>query len=708
MFSAIAKVRAIACCCDTREVLRPGRWAPGTTLRLRVQTSGPGPACPGTGPGPDTRNSRSAAPDCRRDGGESEACGLRWLPGPGARPSCRNSPRTAAASAAPALVNDLPAAVAEYERARPGGEQVRWVWADTVRDLPVPAAGPGSGWTAATTPRLTEALLRARDGAGLAGTAGPPRPAARAVQPGRPARAQAGRGGPAGGPVRPGRAGSRRGSARPSGPLVGGVRRPTAPRRRTWTTRTWHAGCCARPSRPEALAAVEMMSQGRSAVERGGPRRTAGLTAGTAPGRRCAIRPDSSAALAARFQEAVGGRPVNPDSPAQVLAAFARVGVPLSSTRSHVLREVDHPAAALLQRYKELSRIHSAHGWAWREQWVRGGRFRPEYVVGGVGSGRWASRGGGALQIPGCCGRPWWRTPVTGSWWRTPGSWSPGCSPRCRATARWYGRRAAATCTPGWPGPRSTATGPGGVALLAAMYGQTSGEAGQLLAILRRRFPEAMDLVESAARTGEAGGVVRSRLGRTSPRPSSTGQDEGADGLPDTMDGADSADGGDYGSSPPRGRPASGRFTRNFVIQASAADWALAMLAALRRRLRPRVRRARHGAAPGVLPARRGDRAHPAGVSPLRRRRHHGVGGGGQPTGLRPDRGALPARHPGRRVLRRREVSGPGHRPGRVSRTVSRGLLGAAVLALARRPAGRSLDRQAGQVLTGAGSPNTT
>jgi hypothetical protein len=55
MFSAIAKVRAIIYCCDTREVLRPGRWAPGTTLRLRVQTSGPGPACPGTGPGPDTR-----------------------------------------------------------------------------------------------------------------------------------------------------------------------------------------------------------------------------------------------------------------------------------------------------------------------------------------------------------------------------------------------------------------------------------------------------------------------------------------------------------------------------------------------------------------------------------------------------------------------------------------------------------------------------
>jgi DNA polymerase I-like protein with 3'-5' exonuclease and polymerase domains len=111
------------------------------------------------------------------------------------------------------------------------------------------------------------------------------------------------------------------------------------------------------------------------------------------------------------------------------------------------------------------------------------------------------------------------------------------------------------------------------IALLAAMYGQTSGEAGQLLAVMRRRFPVALALVESAARTGEAGGVVRSRLGRTSPAPSAGWfADESADP--------------DDGASPDRRAARSwGRFTRNFVIQASAADWALAMLAALRREL---------------------------------------------------------------------------------------------------------------------------
>src|SRR5690606_8831536 len=90
----------------------------------------------------------------------------------------------------------------------------------------------------------------------------------------------------------------------------------------------------------------------------------------------------------------------HPDSPAELLRAFARAGIRLPSTRSWVLRGVDHPAVPLLLEYKELYRIHVAHGWSWLASWVHGGRFRPEYVPGGVVSGRWATRGGGALQIP--------------------------------------------------------------------------------------------------------------------------------------------------------------------------------------------------------------------------------------------------------------------------------------------------------------------
>jgi DNA polymerase-1 len=112
-------------------------------------------------------------------------------------------------------------------------------------------------------------------------------------------------------------------------------------------------------------------------------------------------------------------------------------------------------------------------------------------------------------------------------------------------------------------------------ALLAAMYG---GDVGQLMTVLRRRFPAAVGYVEAAARAGEEGGLVRSRLGRTCPAPSSgwlaaTGRAGGAD--PD-------AEAGGRARRAARDR---GRFTRNFVVQASAADWALVLLAAVRRRL---------------------------------------------------------------------------------------------------------------------------
>src|SRR5262249_39575980 len=113
------------------------------------------------------------------------------------------------------------------------------------------------------------------------------------------------------------------------------------------------------------------------------------------------LRPPRLADLAAQSSAALGGRPVNPDSPAQVLRALAADGIRVPSTRAHVLREVDHPAAALLLEYKELARLYAAYGWSWLEEWVTDGRFHPEFVVNGVVSGRWAWRGGGALQIPG-------------------------------------------------------------------------------------------------------------------------------------------------------------------------------------------------------------------------------------------------------------------------------------------------------------------
>jgi DNA polymerase-1 len=265
--------------------------------------------------------------------------------------------------------------------------------------------------------------------------------------------------------------------------------------------------------------------------------------------------------LTTAISGAFGGTPIHPESPAEVLRAFSREGIVLPSTRAWVLRGVDHPAAALILEFKELYRIWTAHGWAWRSQWVRNGRFHPEYVAGGVVSGRWATRGGGALQIP----KAVRRAVVADDGWVFVVADAAQLEPRVLAAVAGDDRLAeaagsgdlyAALAAEAFGGRRDQAK----VAMLGAMYGQTGGNAIPALAALQARFPTAWEYVERAARTGEAGGLVRSWLGRTCP-PS------------------------DPGSLSREQARARGRFTRNFVIQATAAEWALTLLAGLRTRL---------------------------------------------------------------------------------------------------------------------------
>src|SRR5262249_59707070 len=87
-----------------------------------------------------------------------------------------------------------------------------------------------------------------------------------------------------------------------------------------------------------------------------------------------------------------------------------------------------------------------------------------------------------------------------------------------------------------------------------------------------------MGYVEAAGGAGEEGRLVRTHLGRTCPPAGDRywSAQSGA-GLPEAGDAARRQAG-----QVARGR---GRFTRNFVIQGTAAEWALVLLAALRRRL---------------------------------------------------------------------------------------------------------------------------
>jgi DNA polymerase-1 len=285
--------------------------------------------------------------------------------------------------------------------------------------------------------------------------------------------------------------------------------------------------------------------------------------------------PRRLAELTAQINEAFGVRGLHPDSPAEVVRAFARVGVEVPNTRAWVLRRVDHPAVPLLLAYKELYRIWTAHGRAWLESWVRDGRFRPEYVAGGVVSGRWATRGGGALQVPKVVRRavvadPGWRFVVADAGQLEPRVLAAVSDDARLATAGAAGDLYAALATDAFDGDRARAK----VALLGAMYGQTGGAAIPALAALRQNYPTAFEYVEAAARTGEAGGLVRSWLGRTCPPAATAWRESGLD-PGDESGSAETSQGG-------AGGRARGRFTRNFVIQATAAEWALVLLATLR------------------------------------------------------------------------------------------------------------------------------
>lgn len=291
-------------------------------------------------------------------------------------------------------------------------------------------------------------------------------------------------------------------------------------------------------------------------------------------------RPEKLEALAAQLRTALSAPALNPDSPQDLIRALHRAGIDVKSTRSWELMEFKDPAIEPLLAYRKLSRLYTTNGWNWLQQWVRDGRFHSEYVVGGVVSGRWASRGGGAMQIP---------AQIRGAAVADPGHTfvvadAAQLEPRVLAALAQDTAMAAAgqdstgqnkdlyagIAAQGFGGDRSMAK----VALLGAIYGATTGESGRLVPQLARMYPRALDFVEQAARAGERGERVSTYLGRSTPPTTQEWHDGQRSSTAQEQRRAESA---------ARSR---GRFTRNFVVQGTAAEWACCWLADLRRRLR--------------------------------------------------------------------------------------------------------------------------
>ncbi|MCP2636851.1 bifunctional 3'-5' exonuclease/DNA polymerase [Microbacterium sp. HD4P20] len=325
-----------------------------------------------------------------------------------------------------------------------------------------------------------------------------------------------------------------------------------------------------------ALIAVELRAAGlpwdaaehdRILTETLGERRTGGA------------QPALLAAAAARVREALGDPAVSLDSQPKLLRALHRVGVLVDSTSRWELAEQRHPVIQPLLEYKKLSRLLSANGWAWLDEWVHDGRFRPVYVPGGVVTGRWASSGGGALQLPrqlreAVRADPGWSLVVADVAQLEPRVLAAMSGDHALAAAARGRDLYAGIVDSGAVATRQEAK----IALLGAMYGATTGESGRLVPRLRRTYPRAMSLVDDAARIGEDGGLVSTWLGRTTALPSAEWSVMQSQATQVEASGADE-------TRARRSARDRGRFTRNFIVQGTAAEWALAWLADLRARL---------------------------------------------------------------------------------------------------------------------------
>jgi DNA polymerase-1 len=290
-------------------------------------------------------------------------------------------------------------------------------------------------------------------------------------------------------------------------------------------------------------------------------------------------RPARLEALLAQIHAALGDSTANPDSPVELVRSLRRAGLQVTSTRSWELKKLEHPVIAPLLEYKKLSRLLSANGWNWAETWVQDGRFHPVYVPGGVVTGRWAADGGGALQLP----HQVRGAVVADAGWTLVVADAAQLEPRILAAMSGDEAMAAAgrgrdlydgIVASGAVDTRAHAK----VGMLGAMYGGTTGESGRMLPRLARAYPTAVRFVEDAAKAGEHGGIVTTRLGRSSPLP-------GDDWL-DVQDDAKNTEATEAVRKRAQTEARSwGRFTRNFVVQGTAAEWALCWMAGLRGRL---------------------------------------------------------------------------------------------------------------------------
>ncbi|MGA8046397.1 MAG: DNA polymerase [Dermatophilaceae bacterium] len=250
-------------------------------------------------------------------------------------------------------------------------------------------------------------------------------------------------------------------------------------------------------------------------------------------------------------------------NPAQVRELLLAAGIEVRDTRKWTLesfREA-HPVVPALLAWRARERIATTYGWRWLDAHVGpDDRLRGRWTACDGAAGRMTAENG-LHNLPAAL-RPAVRAAAGHRFVRAD---LGQIEPRVLAAVSGDRALAQATTSPDLYAPVAARLGVdravAKVAVLAAMYGQRSGTAGEALAGLRRAYPVAMELLEDAAERGARGEPVRTfggRLVRTAV--------PGQEGVP---------------VAPPvaAGR---GRFARNAVIQGSAAELFKAWAATIR------------------------------------------------------------------------------------------------------------------------------
>jgi DNA polymerase-1 len=290
-------------------------------------------------------------------------------------------------------------------------------------------------------------------------------------------------------------------------------------------------------------------------------------------------------------------RPVDLRNPAAVRAGLRSVGIDVPDTRSGRLEPLRaaHPVVGALLTWRRLERIATTYGHRWLDTHVGAdGRLRGTWHASDGGAGRMSAQAG-LHNLPADL-----RTIVAAEPGRVLVRADLGqIEPRVLAIVSADPALVRATHADDMYAPVATQLGrdrpEAKVAMLAAMYGQTTGSAGEALRRMRHAYPAALAYLDDAEATGRAGRDLRTYGGRllrladlarpaTGTRAPETGRTDPPSS--DDLDGIGGLDGPGVPAPPPRvPESARGRFARNAVIQGPAAELFKAWAATVRAEL---------------------------------------------------------------------------------------------------------------------------